>query len=427
MLVPTPGGKAGEYSLLTAEPIRSSPPALLALLTAIDASYLVRLKARLGHDWAFRVNGRLAATTPGHSELLTQSKAGDEVEIVQRGGQTFAVNAFRPEVFETPGQDTVVIASMDITPLRADVRAGLRGSLLILGTALALALGLALRMARGMSDAIHAISQSAEQLKLGHYVAVKGVRTGDELEDLARAFNITVLGLHERDRLKETLGKYVSRQVAERILEKSELGGEAVQVTLLFSDIRSFTSFSEHMDPRAVLDFLNTYFHDMVESVLANQGVVDKFIGDAIMAVFGAPDPAPDDALRAVRTALDMRRRLIALNASFRQRGMPEIRIGIGIHTGQVVAGNMGHEERREYTVIGDAVNLAARLETMTKELAADILISEDTYRAVESYVDAQPLRKTQVKGRKQEVLVYRLEGMKALPAVEQRRPSANS
>src|SRR5207344_173779 len=124
------------------------------------------------------------------------------------------------------------------------------------------------------------------------------------------------------------------------------LGGELVPVTVLFSDIRSFTSISESMDPRALLDFLNEYFSGMVESVLHHHGVVDKFIGDAIMAVFGAPVPEPGDPLNAVKAALEMRTRLEKINQSFKQRGLPEIRTGIGLHTGQVVAGNMGHSER---------------------------------------------------------------------------------
>jgi adenylate cyclase len=152
----------------------------------------------------------------------------------------------------------------------------------------------------------------------------------------------------------------------------------------------------------------------MVESVLHHHGVVDKFIGDAIMAVFGAPVPEPEDPLRAVKAALDMRSRLARINEDFLARGLPEIRAGIGLHSGQVVAGNMGHSERMEYTVIGDAVNLASRLEGMTKELGCDVIVSEDLYLQVKDDVEAEPLRKIQVKGREGEVMVYRLIGLRA-------------
>jgi adenylate cyclase len=187
------------------------------------------------------------------------------------------------------------------------------------------------------------------------------------------------------------------------------LGGELVPVTVLFSDIRSFTSISENMDPRELLDFLNEYFTGMVESVLLHHGVVDKFIGDAIMAVFGAPVPEPDDPLNAVRAALSMRQRLSKINEDFRARGLPEIRTGIGLHAGQVVAGNMGHADRMEYTVIGDAVNLASRLEGMTKELNCDIIVSEDLYQKVKDHVVVEPLKMIKVKGRDREVMVDRL------------------
>jgi adenylate cyclase len=167
------------------------------------------------------------------------------------------------------------------------------------------------------------------------------------------------------------------------------------------------------MPPRDLLNFLNEYFSGMVESVLHHHGVVDKFIGDAIMAVFGAPTPEPDDPLHAVRAALAMRERLTEINKNFVSRGLPEIRTGIGLHSGQVVAGNMGHSERMEYTVIGDAVNLASRLEGMTKELACDIVMSEDLYLQVKGSVTAEPLRLIKVKGSDQEVMVYKLLGLK--------------
>jgi adenylate cyclase len=143
--------------------------------------------------------------------------------------------------------------------------------------------------------------------------------------------------------------------------------------------------------------------------VLFHEGVVDKFIGDAIMAVFGAPLPRPQDPLNAVRAALAMRDRLVKLNAGFRARGMPDIKAGIGLHSGTVVAGNMGHEQRMEYTVIGDTVNLASRLEGMTKELGADILMSEDLYLLVKDHVVVEPLKPIKVKGREREVMVYAL------------------
>jgi adenylate cyclase len=265
-----------------------------------------------------------------------------------------------------------------------------------------------------MVRAISGLEASTRQVTAGKYTPAEVVHTGDELEGLAHSFNGMVEGLKERDRLKESFGRYVTRQVAERVLQgKVDLGGELVPVTVLFSDIRSFTTISESMDPHALLGFLNVYFSGMVDAVMGQQGVVDKFIGDALMAVFGAPVPHPDDPVRAVKAALAMRECLKGLNQRFTAQGLPEIRSGIGIHTGEVVAGNMGHVERMEYTVIGDAVNLASRLESATKELGADIVLSEATYLQVQHEVIAEPIQRVKVKGRSQEVMVYRLVGLK--------------
>jgi adenylate cyclase len=157
---------------------------------------------------------------------------------------------------------------------------------------------------------------------------------------------------------------------------------------------------------------------------MEENGVVDKYIGDAIMAVFGAPVPRDDDPLNAVRAAVRMRFALAALNRRLAERDLPPLRTGIGIHTGEVVAGNIGSERRMEYTVIGDAVNLASRLETSTKDLGVNILISEDTYARTKDAIEARPVREITVKGRKAPVMTYEVLGLKGEPHLE---PSESS
>jgi adenylate cyclase len=220
-------------------------------------------------------------------------------------------------------------------------------------------------------------------------------------------------GLKERDKLRSTFGKYMTASVMEHLLAgKVALGGESLKVTILFTDIRSFTSISEKMDPHQLVELLNEYFTEMVGIVMQEDGVVDKYIGDAIMAVFGAPVSRADDAVRAVRAAVRMRQALLHLNARLSARGVPELRTGIGIHTGIVVAGNIGSETRMEYTVIGDAVNLASRLESSTKELGVDVLISEDTFELTRHVTIARPVREITVKGRRQPVMTYEVVGL---------------
>jgi adenylate cyclase len=164
---------------------------------------------------------------------------------------------------------------------------------------------------------------------------------------------------------------------------------------------------------------LNEYFTEMVGIVMQEDGVVDKYIGDAIMAVFGAPVPKPEDAVNAVRAAVRMRRALTVLNARLAERGQAHLATGIGIHTGEVVAGNIGSDKRMEYTVIGDAVNLASRLESSTKELGVSVLISEDTYELTKHVIEARQVREITVKGRKAPVMTYEVLGLKGEPLLD--------
>jgi adenylate cyclase len=405
------------YALVNARPVKDAEEkqvGAVALLTPITARYLGHLEKKLNADLALRVNGQFVAASPKHPAPELESHDGATV-LREVGAKLFALKTFRPDGLQRAGMNVEITASRDVTALRDRVRSSLYRTLLGLGAGLALVLGFALRFASRFGSAVRRLSDAADQIGHGKYVVLEPVRTGDELERLGERFNHMVQGLKERDRLRETFGRYVTRQVAEHLMKGNvNLGGELVPVTILFSDIRSFTNISERMEPRVLLDFLNEYFSGMVESVMHHQGVVDKFIGDAIMAVFGAPVPEPDDALRAVRAALEMQARLRKINDAFRARGLPEIKTGIGLHSGQVVAGNIGHVERMEYTVIGDAVNLASRLEGMTKELGCDVVMSEDLYRQVEKDVEAEPLQRIKVKGRDQDVMVYRLIGVKS-------------
>ncbi|HEX4337584.1 MAG TPA: adenylate/guanylate cyclase domain-containing protein [Polyangiaceae bacterium] len=402
---------ANGYAMVTAIPIRAGDEQVgaVALLTPITASYLEYLEPKLNADLSVRVNEKVVAACADHPAPDLESHS-DTATMKDVGGKLFALKTFRPEKLQRAGMEVEITASRDVTELRDEVRKDLYRELGGLAALLVVVLGVALRFASRMGNAVRSISDAAEKVKTGKYVNAPVTRTGDELETLAEEFNAMVQGLKERDQLRDTFGRYVTRQVADHLMKGNQtLGGELVPVTVLFSDIRSFTSISETMEPRALLDFLNEYFTGMVESVMHHHGVVDKFIGDAIMAVFGAPVPDPQDPLRAVKAALEMRERLKKINEVFKERGLPEIRSGIGLHSGQVVAGNMGHAERMEYTVIGDAVNLASRLESMTKELKCDVILSEDLYRQVQEFVNAEPLHKIKVKGRDQEVMVYRL------------------
>ena len=231
--------------------------------------------------------------------------------------------------------------------------------------------------------------------------------------------------MKKREFLQDTLTRYVTKQVVDLILEHPEkivLDGEEREATILFSDIRGFTTISERLSPPQLVLMLREYFTLMVGAVFDFQGTVDKFIGDALMAIFGAPTPQPNHAELAIRTALQMQALLQTFNARRLQQGSIPIRIGVGINTGNVVVGNIGSEQRLEYTAIGDAVNLASRLEGINKEYGTQIIISEFTYHQIQDRFVARELDEVRVKGKHEPVKIYEVLGQPGTLAENTRR-----
>lgn len=269
-------------------------------------------------------------------------------------------------------------------------------------------------IARSISKPVLQLAEGVQKIAQGDYSHRVKVPRGDEVGLLGDAFNRMGAGLTERDQVRDLLGKVVSPAVATELLRRNvTLGGEEREVTILFSDLRKFTSISEARSPQKMLAMLNRYFTRMSAIVERHGGVVDKYMGDAIMALFGAPLAHSDDADRAIRAALDMSDALDELNRRWEARGRAALEIGIGVNTDIVVAGNMGSQTRLNYTVIGDGVNLASRLEELTKipEYEARIIVSHSTLSKAKGRYRTRRLGEVAVKGKQKVTEIYAILG----------------
>ena len=279
---------------------------------------------------------------------------------------------------------------------------------MVVGVAAALAL--AVSVSRSVAEPLGALADAMADVERGRLERRCLVVSNDEIGDVADGFNQMVRGLQERERITEMFGKYVSREIRDEILSgRVSLEGTQAEVTILFSDLRDFTPWVEATDPREVVRDLNAYFAEMEGAIRAHGGLVLQYIGDEIEAVFGAPVAHPEHAEQALRAAVEMRRRLAAWNRARAETGKPALRHGIGVHSGTVLAGSIGSPDRLAYALVGDAVNLASRLQSLTKELGADILISGTTRARVADPATLVRVTAARVKGRSAEVEVYRL------------------
>jgi adenylate cyclase len=223
----------------------------------------------------------------------------------------------------------------------------------------------------------------------------------------------------EQERVMKLFQKYVPESVVESVVNSRSdatiFDGESRIVSVLFSDIRDFTMLASRLDPKLVVMFLNDYFTAMTQCVVAHMGTVNKYIGDAIFAIFGAPVSYIENQHNAVLCALAMKERLQQINAQYSDILGMQVEIGIGVHTGEVIVGNIGSEERIEYTAIGDTVNVSSRIESLTKGNPNCILISENTYRAVSDDFEVNEWEPVKVKGKLEKIKVYEVVGKRII------------
>lgn len=392
----------------------------------IDRALLSSLRAISGVELVLLVDTRVLATTLSEADasrlrekleargLAAPASDGAGIVELTLGGERYL--ALRAEV--VPGSPTthagfILLSSLDaaLAGFR-DLRQTLIGVGLVI---LAVALGLGFVLARGITRPIATLARAARSVGAGDFATRVEIETGDELEELGAAFNEMASGLAERELIKQTLERYVSKGVAAELLRapgRAALAGVRRELTVLFVDLGGFTQLAEELEPEAVVAHLNEYFEAVCGAVLEHDGTVKEFQGDGVVAFWGAPIEQPDHAPRACRAALAASVRLDALCARWSERGVLAPRYRMGLHTAELVAGEVGSVERGTYGVVGDGMNLASRLEGANKAYGTRVLISEATRaRAGESFVTRE-LDTVRVLGRRAEVRIFELVGV---------------
>lgn len=337
--------------------------------------------------------------------LETQWWRSSQTKQLFLNDQSFVIQVLQVQTSSDSPMLVVLQRSLDeaLAPYQR-TRSLLLGILLV---AFIVAFILSQLIANTVTKPVSLLAKFTEKVNQGSYGATLKLNRRDEIGHLINSFNTMSTGLKERDKVRDLLGKIVSPEIASELLGKNiELGGEEKYVTVLFSDLRGFTSLSESLPPKELLALLNRYLSVMSQCVEREGGVIDKYIGDAIMAIYGAPLANENHADAAVRTGVAMRNALVELNYTLEKEGIAPLSIGIGINTGTVVAGNMGSEQRLNYSVIGDAVNLASRLESLTKTYGIDFIVSEDTKEQSSSF-SYQEIDTVKVKGKSHATRIF--------------------
>jgi len=323
-------------------------------------------------------------------------------------------NLFGAAVKTSYGVTVISEISEDI--ILDPAREGRRKMIFITGISISVAIFIVFLLSMTLTSPIETLAQMIGLVSKGNFdvKARREVTANDEVGDLAQAFDEMTEGLKERDKVKNLFSKFHGSSVADDLMNNEiAVGGTNKDVVVFFSDIRGFTAFSEKRSPEEVVEMLNEYFGVMVSIINRNKGVVDKFIGDAIMAIWGAPKGSEQDASNALTACLQMRQELEMLNEKRIARGHPPINIGMGLHAGRAISGTIGSDERMEYTVIGNTVNTASRIEASTKAFGADLLVTHEVLEKCHDQFWVELAGSAEVKGRSDAIKMYKVKGFK--------------
>lgn len=351
--------------------------------------YGIQIKAILISSWGFALFAGMTAWTLSYLAIEVINRMVLLPRVFPEGHISRSGFSFRPSLKHLMFFSFMVYSVFPVVLLLSslvsiEINNGLtisKSVIFVSSLLLVIAFAITVSLSKLILNPLGRLTKAAERIKNGDYKTRAGVVTADEFGILADSFNDMADSLAEKEFMRDTFGKIVDPEVRdylmkENFLQGGALGGETRKVSVLFCDIRSFTAMSEKMEAAEVVSLLNRYFTALGKCIAAHHGIINKYIGDAIMAIFGAPVQSENSARDAFEAALDMRKALIELNKAFEAEGLPVLRFGIGIHTGPVFAGTIGAENRMEYTVIGDTVNTASRLESLCKTYETDLLVS---------------------------------------------------
>lgn len=351
-----------------------------------------------------KVFERPRGLTPLRDELLVQTYADERLGSMI----DFAV----PLVFSKVRVGTLYLGFSQKSIGEALLKAR-NQTILISAIMVLVGIGGAVALSIALSRPILRLVEATRAIGEGDFNVSLAIPSRDEIGTLTASFNQMATSLREKEMIKRAFSRYVAREVVDEILKDPErliLKGERREVTVLFCDIRGFTPLAARLSPEEVVGLLNEYYTLMIDTTFRHDGTLDKFLGDGVMAVFGAPIRHADHSIRAIRTALAMQAGVVELSGRRLREGKEPITVGIGVSVGEVVAGTVGTEERMEYTVIGASVNLASRLEGFAKP--GQILISQETYRVVERFVHARSQGVMRPRGEEESVEVYEVLGL---------------
>lgn len=373
------------------------------------------LSRRSDGSWDAVASTMAPATRDALVKALGHAPAGTGVRTESLAGEDYVL---LPATLDPRAEmDAVAVLARSLRAELAPYRRLMASLAALLGAGVAVAVVAAVLIARSVTGPVLELARGVRRIAGGDYAGRMDIPGRDEISELSQSFNQMAGGLEDRERVRALLGRVVSPAIAEELLRRPiQLGGEEREVTVLFVDIRGFTARCEGTSPAEVLALLNRYLTRVTEAIEAEGGVVDKYIGDAVMAVFGSPVTYPDHARRAVRAAIGMAREAAAftewMQHRFPDRGLPVFGIGVGMHTGEAVIGDIGTPKRKEFTAIGDTVNAASRLEGVTKELKCVIAASEATIVAAGEGIRNGKRESVTVKGRAEPITVFEVLDM---------------